>query len=116
MASKAANTEAKAERSTAAIMTVDDTARWTTSNPLIVSPPENLGNTCAILYTLFGESRDPIHLDNIMALLEKANPDLVFGPHTAAHGVASFFAFDDQPFTLEDALALVRELKACIPF
>jgi hypothetical protein len=103
MASKAANTEAKAERSTAAIMTVDDTARWTTSNPLIVSPPENLGNTCAIL-------------DNIMALLEKANPDLVFGPHTAAHGVASFFAFDDQPFTLEDALALVRELKACIPF
>jgi hypothetical protein len=96
-------------------MTVDDMARWITPNPLVVPPPENLGNTCAILYTLFAESRDPVYLRNIRALIEKANPDLVFGPRTAAQGVASFFAFDDQLFTLEDAMAVVRELKVCIP-
>jgi uncharacterized protein involved in propanediol utilization len=94
-------------------MMVDDMARWAASNALIVSPPENLGNTATILHTLFEESRERNHLRNIMALLEKAN---LFGLHTASQGVASFFAFDDHPFTLEDALALVRELKACIPF
>lgn len=112
----AANTKDKAERSTAAIMTVDDMAKWTTSNPLIVSPPENLVNTIVIMYTLFAESRDRSYIRTISTLMEKSNPDLVFGPHTASQGVASFFAFDGVDLTMEDALAVGRELRVCISF
>jgi hypothetical protein len=112
----AANTEDKAERSTAAIMTVDDMARWTTSNPLIVSPPENASNTMVILFTLFAESRDRSYIRTIVSLMEKGDPDLVFGPHTASHGVAAFLAFDGVELTVEEALAVGRELQLCISF
>lgn len=112
----AANTEDKAERSTAAIMTAEDMTKWTTSNPLILSPPENLTNTIVLQYTLFAESRDRSYIRAILTSFERANPDLVFGPHTASQGVASFIAFDGDPFTWDNALSVVRELKVCILF
>jgi hypothetical protein len=111
----AANSVETAERSTTAIVTVGDMEKWNTANPLVVSPPETLANTMVILSTLFAETRDRSYIRNIIAQMDRANPDLVFGPHASSQGVVNFYAFDGISFTPEEASAVVRELKVRTP-
>jgi hypothetical protein len=45
-------------------------------------------------------------------LLERAAPDLKFGPQSMSDGISAFYNFD-QPLSAEDAASTVRELQVC---
>jgi hypothetical protein len=107
----AAAHKTQAERATASI-TVDHVEKWATSNPLAVTPAENLANTLVLQYTLWQETGDRSNLRNMLSLMTNAASDLRYGPHTAAEGVTSFFEFGED-LSVESAQLLVRELKVC---
>ena len=105
----AAANKTQAERVTASI-TVEDMENWTRSNPLNVTPPENLVNTIVLQYTLFKSTGDRSHLNSMLSHITNAVPDLRYGPHTASDGVKSFFDFPNE-LSVADAQLVVRELK-----
>lgn len=105
----AAANKTQAERATASI-TVDDMEKWTTSNPLVVTPFENLANALVLQYTLYQTTGDRSNLRNMLSHITNAASDLRYGPHTASDGVNSFFDFEED-LSVEDAQLVVRELK-----
>lgn len=105
----AAANKTQAERATASI-TVEDIEKWTTSNPLAVTPAENLVNMLTLDYTLYQATGDRNILRNMLSHLTNAAPDLRYGPNTAAEGVNSFFDFEEE-LSLANAKLVVQELK-----
>ncbi|KAI4269744.1 MAG: hypothetical protein LQ337_007105 [Flavoplaca oasis] len=103
----------QAERATAAI-TVDDMARWTASNPLTVTQPENLANTLVIQYTLYQYTGDRSYLRNMLGEIEGAAPDLKNGPHTATDGVKTFLDFSED-LSEQGARLVAAEMKNAVP-
>lgn len=88
----AAANETQAERATVS-STVDNMEKWTRSNPLVVTPPENLINTLALQYTAFLATDDRNNFRNMLSHIDNATPDLRYGPHTASDGVRAFSTF-----------------------
>jgi hypothetical protein len=82
----------------------------TTSNPLSVTPPENVADTLVLQNTSYQATGDRSNYRNGLTPIADANSDLRYGPHTASDGVKSFFNFEED---LSDANAqlFVRELK-----
>lgn len=105
----AAVNKTQAERATAAI-TVDDMAKWTASNPLAVTQPENLANTLVMQFTLFQNTGDRNFLRNMLTEIESAAPDLKNGPHTATEGVKTFLDFSED-LSEQGAQLVAAELK-----
>ena len=105
----AAANKTQAERATASI-TVGDMEKWTASNPLVVTPPENLINTLVLQYTSFLATDDRSNLRHMLSHIENAIPDLRYGPQTASDGVRAFFDFCDDLGSAEAQL-VIQELK-----
>jgi hypothetical protein len=105
----AAANKTQAERATASI-TVDDMEKWTTSNPLNVTPPENLANTLVLQHTSYQATGDRSSLRNMLTHITNANSDLRYGPHTASDGMKSFFDFEED-LSVANTQLVVRELK-----
>lgn len=84
--------------------------KWTTSNPLNVTPPENLANTLVLQYTLYQATGDRSSLRNMLTHIMNPASDLRYGPHTSTDGAKSFFDFEED-LSVADAQLVVRELK-----
>jgi len=105
----AAVNKPQAERATAS-STVNNTEKWTRSNSLVVTPPENLANTLALQYTMFQATGDRSDLRNMLSYITNATSDLKYGPHTASVGVKAFFDFSED-LSVVEAQLVIRELK-----
>jgi len=105
----AATNKTQAERATASI-TVGDMEKWTASNPLVITPAENLVNTLALQYTAFLATDDRGNLSNMLSHAENVITDLRYGLHTASDGIKAFFEFSEDLGPAEAQL-VIQELK-----
>lgn len=93
-------------------MAQSDIAETAALERMSAAQSESLCADLVAHWTLFkgAELGDPGHLDTMLDIMEKAAPDLKYGPHTQDEGIQRFFDFDEE-LSKDFAVKMMTELK-----
>ncbi|KAF2172027.1 hypothetical protein M409DRAFT_18256 [Zasmidium cellare ATCC 36951] len=94
-------------------ITISDLMKKVANDPLQVSKSELLVSMLVLEYSLFQLTKDPSYLKQMKDRIERAAPDLRFGPKTDDSGIRAFLEGED--FDTENATACANELKHARP-
>lgn len=91
-----------------------DISNWKASNSLTVAPIDDLMSKLAIQYELHTESIEKgkmrSYISDMRQTLEKAAPNLLFGPSTPDTGIHAFLDLEES-IKDDEAEKLIAELK-----
>lgn len=90
-----------------------DIEKFESSHPLAVTQSESLCADLVAHWTLFKGTKggDPGRLDTMLDTMEKAGPDIKYGPHTEDDAIQQFFDYDEE-LSKECAERMMTKLKA----